>query len=298
MTLASIIRLFVLAALWGGSFLFMRVSAGALGPTALIVARVGLAAIFLLLVAFYLKRQLVFKRYWRHFFIIGFFNSALPFLLFAYAAQTLTASTLSVLNATAPIWGAIIGALLTKTALSKQTLSGLVLGVVGVSVLVGLDASFSGQASAVPIIAGICAAASYGIATNYAKSAPAIASFDNAHGSMWAATIIILPLLPFFPINEAPSSNIMLAVITLGVACTGMAYLLYFKLIEDVGAASALSVTFLIPVFGILWGYLFLDESIGWHTIVGSMLVIWGTVLVTGFSLRAVLKPKVVAHES
>jgi len=304
MTTANIIRLLTLAALWGGTFLLMRVTAGSLGPTLLIGGRVGFAAIFLLLVACYLKRQLTFRRYWSHFMIIGFFNSALPFLLFAYAAQTLTAATLAVLNATAPIWGAIIAAVLTRTALSKQTIAGLGLGIMGVSVLVGLESGFDLSVAMWPIVAGTLAAVSYGIASNYAKhgaqsgdkSAPAISAFDNAHGSMWAATIIVVPLLPFFPANEAITGSMVGAVVALGVLCTGVAYLLYFKLIADVGAAPALSVTFLIPVFGILWGYLFLDESIGWHTVIGSALVIMGTMLVTGFSLRRLYQRKGVSN--
>ncbi|NRA55295.1 MAG: DMT family transporter [Gammaproteobacteria bacterium] len=297
MTSVNFMRLLLLAALWGGSFLLMRVTAGTLGPTMLIGGRVGFAALFLLAIGFYLKRQLVFRRHWQHFFIIGFFNSALPFLLFAYAAQTLTAATMSVVNATAPIWGAIIGAIWTKTALNRQTVIGLGLGIAGVSILVGLQANFDLSVAIIPISAATLAAVSYGIATNYAKSAPAVSSFDNAHGSMWAATLIIVPLLPFFPATEPVSSSIVLAVIALGVLCTGVAYLLYFKLIADVGAAPALSVTFLVPVFGILWGYLFLDESVGWHTVAGSALVIWGTMLVTGFSVQTFFKERKASYE-
>ncbi|MFZ9538558.1 MAG: EamA family transporter, partial [Burkholderiaceae bacterium] len=106
MTLVGFARLLLLAALWGGSFLFMRMAASAVGPTWLILARVGLAAIFLWLVALWFKKGLRASHYWRHYLVLGFFNSALPFLLFAYAAQTISASLLSILNATAPMWAA------------------------------------------------------------------------------------------------------------------------------------------------------------------------------------------------
>jgi drug/metabolite transporter (DMT)-like permease len=103
---------------------------------------------------------------------------------------------------------------------------------------------------------------------------------------MWAATLLIAPAVPFFPAAQAASPAVIGSVVALGVVCSGVAYLLYFRLIDDIGAAPGLTVTFLIPVFGIIWGYLFLNETIGWHTIAGSIVVIAGTALVTGFSLE------------
>jgi drug/metabolite transporter (DMT)-like permease len=100
---------------------------------------------------------------------------------------------------------------------------------------------------------------------------------------MWAASLLVLPVLPFFPAPATPTMGVMGAMLTLGVLCSGVAYLLYFRLVQDVGATSALTVTFLVPLFGILWGYLFLAETIGWYTILGSAIVITGTALVTGF---------------
>ena len=296
--MASFFRLLTLAAIWGGSFLFMRIAATPLGPAVLIEARVAFAAITLLAVSFYLKKNLQFVANARHYFILGLFNTALPFLLFAYSAQTLNASSLSILNSTAPIWGAIIGAIWTKTALSKRVLLGLCMGIVGVSVLVGWEAANIGENAILPITAAIMAAFCYGIASNYAKNAPKIESFNNAHGSMWAAVLIVVPFLPFVPIREDPNLNIALAVFLLGVVCTGIAYLIYFRLIVDLGASSALSVTFLIPVFGIFWGHLFLGEEIGMNTLVGSVLVVVGTMFVTGFSPKQLLRQKAALNRS
>ncbi|XGB60340.1 DMT family transporter [Vibrio gigantis] len=286
----SFIKLIILAAIWGGSFLFMRIAANPLGPAVLIEARVLCAAVTLLLVSFYLKKKLSFNTHSKHFFILGLFNTALPFLCFAYAAQTLNASTLAILNSTAPIWAAIIGAIWTKTALESKVLLGLGIGVTGVSVLVGWDAFNIGQEAILPIFAAVMAAFSYGIASNYTKTAPKVEAFNNAHGSMWAAVLIVLPFMFFMPMREAPDLTITTSVILLGAVCTGLAYLLYFNLINELGAPSALSVTFLIPVFGILWGNLFLDEAIGINTIVGSILVITGTMLVTGLSPVQMIK--------
>ncbi|MFM2662483.1 DMT family transporter [Vibrio chagasii] len=268
----------------------MRIAANPLGPAVLIEARVLCAAITLLLVSFYLKRKLSFNAHSKHFFILGLFNTALPFLCFAYAAQTLNASTLAILNSTAPIWAAIIGAIWTKTALESKVLLGLGIGVTGVSVLVGWDAFNIGQEAILPIFAAVMAAFSYGIASNYTKTAPKVEAFNNAHGSMWAAVLIVLPFVFFIPMREAPDLTITTSVILLGAVCTGLAYLLYFNLINELGAPSALSVTFLIPVFGILWGNLFLGEAIGINTVVGSVLVITGTMLVTSLSPTQMLK--------
>ena len=286
----SFLKLIMLASIWGGSFLFMRIAANPLGPAVLIEARVLCAAITLLLVSFYLKRKLSFNAHAKHFFILGLFNTALPFLFFAYAAQTLNASTLAILNSTAPIWAAIIGAIWTKTALESKVLLGLGIGVTGVCVLVGWDAMNIGQEAIIPIFAAVMAAFSYGIASNYTKTAPKVEAFNNAHGSMWAAVLIVLPFVFFIPMREAPDLTITTSVILLGAVCTGLAYLLYFNLINELGAPSALSVTFLIPVFGILWGNLFLDEAIGINTVVGSILVITGTMLVTGLSPAQMIK--------
>jgi len=136
------------------------------------------------------------------------------------------------------------------------------------------------------VAAALAAALCYGIASLYAKSAKSVEPFANAHGTMWAAALFVLPALPFFPAPATPTPGVWAAVLALGVLCSGIAYLIYFKLIEDVGPTSALTVTFLNPVFGILWGALFLGETVGWHTLAGSGIVLVGTALVTGFVPR------------
>jgi drug/metabolite transporter (DMT)-like permease len=283
MNSANLIRLIALAAIWGGSFLFMRIGVPVLGPAVLILYRVGLAALFLAFVALWMKQGLDLRRHWKHYLILGLFNSALPFLLFAFSAQTLSASMLSVINATAPIWGALIGAAWLRQALSARTVLGLVLGLAGVALLVGFDRITGRPGAALAIVAALLAAFCYGIASVYAKLAQAVEPLANAHGSMWAAALLVVPALAWFPAPGSPTLGVMGAVLALGVVCSGVAYLLYFRLVKEVGATSALTVTFLIPVFGILWGSLFLAEVVGWYTIAGSATVIVGTALVTGY---------------
>ncbi|MET3130484.1 drug/metabolite transporter (DMT)-like permease [Oxalobacteraceae bacterium GrIS 1.11] len=282
MKTSDFLRLIALAAIWGASFLFLRIGAPVLGPAVLITCRVGFAALFLAGVGLLLKKPLDVRRNWKHFLILGFFNSTLPFMLYAFAARSLSASVLSVLNATAPLWSALIGALWSRQRLAPRTMLGLLLGMGGVALLVGFDQVATRAGAGVAIAAGLLAAFSYGIATTYAKSAQSVEPFANAHGSMWAATLLVLPALPFFPAPASPGVGVMGAVLALGVLCSGVAFLLYFRLIRDIGATSALTVTFMIPVFGILWGHLFLGEVIGWYTIAGSAIVIVGTALVTG----------------
>lgn len=283
MSTANLLRLILLAAIWGGSFLFMRIAAPVLGPAVLIEYRVVFASLFLLAVALLMKKPLDLRRNWKHYQILGFFNSALPFLLYAYAARTLSASVMAVLNATAPIWGALIGAVWQRQMVSARVMLGLVMGTGGVALLVGFDHASSREGAGLAIAAALFAAFNYGIASTYAKSARAVEPFANAHGSMWAATLLVLPSLAFFPQPGQPTAGIMGAALALGVLCSGVAYLLYYRLIRDVGPTSALTVTFLSPLFGILLGTLFLDEVVGWYTILGSAIVIVGTALVTGF---------------
>ena len=290
MTFASLVRLLALSAIWGASFLFMRMGAPVLGPTLLIGCRVLFAAVFLAIVGAALRKPLDARRNALHYLVLGLFNSALPFLLFAFAARTLSASLLSILNATAPIWGAVIGAAWTRTALPAKSLLGLALGVGGVALLVGVDPSTLRDGAPFAIALALAASFSYGIATNYAKSARKVEPFANAHGSMWAATLLIAPAVPFAPPAATPTLAVALAVLALGVVCSGIAYLLYFRLVADLGAASALTVTFLVPVFGVLWGHVALGEPVGWNTAVGALVVIVGTALVTGFSARALFR--------
>ena len=283
MSSANLFRLILLAAIWDGSFLFMRIAAPVLGAAVLIEFRVLAAAIFLAVIGVFLKKSLDWRQHWKHYFILGLFNSALPFLMFAFAARTLSASLLAVLNATTPLWGTLIGAIWTRHMVSPKVLLGLVMGACGVALLVGFDHISSKPGAGIAIAAVLFASFNYGIASNYAKQAKAVEPFANAHGSMWTSSILVLPALAFFPMQGEPTIGIAGAALALGILCSAIAYLIYFHLIQEVGPSSALTVTFLSPLFGILWGMLFLNETVGWYTFVGAAIVITGTALVTGF---------------
>jgi drug/metabolite transporter (DMT)-like permease len=292
MDLRNAIRLVLLAAIWGASFLCIRVAVPDLGPITLMEIRVALAALMLGFVAQAAGKSFFPRGHWLDFWVVGLFNSALPFVLFAWAAKTLNASTLSIMNATAPIFGAIWGVVLLRHLPTARTLLGLIVGVIGVGMVVGFDPAAQSAGGLQAYAAALLAPCCYGIATSWIKwrrNGPA--PLAAAHGSMFAATFLLIPALPFVPAPSLPSAWGIVAVLVLGLVCTGLAYQMYFRLVQEVGPTPALTVTFLIPVFGVLWGHLVLGEPLGARTLLGAVIVVLGTMLSTGFSLRA-LKAK------
>lgn len=289
MSLASGVRLVLLGAIWGASFLFQKVAVATFGPAMLIEVRLVLAAGLLFGVATATGRRLDWRRNWRHHLVIGGVNSAVPFYLFAYAAQTLPASLLSLFNSLAPIFGAIVSAVWLKTSVTRPAMVGLACGVFGVAIL-SFDHLAHGSANA-PLASVVLALAAaglaplcYGIAATYIKwSSAAIEPFENAYGAMCAATLLALPLAISESPNALPDATAIGAAAVLGLVCTGAAYLLQFKLFADLGPTRGLTVTFLIPVFGVIWGVTFLNEPIGWSLFGGGLLILTGIALVTGF---------------
>jgi drug/metabolite transporter (DMT)-like permease len=289
MTSGDLLRLLALAAIWGASFPLMRIASPILGSAYLAEGRVFIAAVFLYGLTFLLHKNRQLLRHWKHFLMVGFFNSALPFLLFGFAALYLSASQLSILNATAPIWAFLIALSIGTEKLQLKRSMGLLLGVIGVVILFG-DALLGLETDTLWAMSlGLMAAFCYGIASNYAKTTKSMDSFDQAHGSMWAAAIFLIPTLPFIPMRAEPTTISIVAVLAIGIVCSGVAYLLYFRLIQDTGATSALTVTFLIPIFGTSWGILFLNEPLTWNGVVGMVIILIGTALVTGLNLKNLL---------
>ena len=285
------IELVLLAAIWGASFMFMRIATPEFGPVALIEIRVLVASLFLLPI-WYLREGragrtgLLAKS--PHLIVIGLLNSAAPFVLFAYATLHITGGFASILNATAPIWGALVAWVWLKKGLSRDGVSGLLLGLIGVVILVSDSLSFTQHGISLGIAAAAFAAFLYGIAANYTSEKLAdISPLAIATFSQIAAVIILLPAVVWFFPDKAISIKAWISVIVLGVVCTGMAYVMYFRLIAHVGSTRAITVTFLIPVFGTLWGALFIDEQVTLEMVIGTAVILLGTALVTGvISLR------------
>jgi drug/metabolite transporter (DMT)-like permease len=276
---ADIARLVLLAAIWGASFLFNRITAPAIGPVLTaelrtLIAGIALAAYFALS-----GYDVEWRRWWRHYLVVGIFSSALPFLLWAYAALSVTAGVLSVLNATSPMWGALCGALLLRERMSRRRVVGLAVGIAGVALV---TSPAEGTTLHYPAVAAALAAAfSYGLIATYIRRwAGNVPSRGMAAGSQFAAGILLIPLIPLSPPALVPAPLIVASILALGLLCGAVAYLLYFRLIADIGATGALTVTYLIPLFGVLWGALFLGETITLPMLAGGVLVVLGTVLV------------------
>jgi len=287
MNLANLFRLLVTAALWGGSFIVIRACAPLLGPAVLTEARVSLAAIFLFLIGRTLRKKFNLIKYAKHFIILGFLNAAFPFFLFAYSAQYLPGSLLSIINATSPSWGFLFACFMGREICTRGKVIGLILGVIGVVLLVDIPKLGLEGASFVPYLCALVASMSYGLASNVAANSRQIDAFQNTLGSMSYSALILIPLMFLFPVNGEINVDMFGILVFFGVVCTGMAFLIYFKLIEAVGSSSALTVTFLIPVFGVIWGAIFLDEKVGPNIFLSIALIVYGTILVTGYRFRS-----------
>ena len=282
-----LLELLLLAAIWGSSFLFLRLGVPALGPLSLIALRVSIAALVLspVLRSAELRKQL--HAHWRALAIVGLSNSALPFTLFAVGALHLGPGFESILNATTPLWAALMGALWFGAGISRAQGAGLLLGLLGVVGLVGGQAQLTHGISAPAGTAALLAPASYGFAVHYTRrhlghADPRLIAFAS---QAFAALLLLLPgalLWPAHPVQP----RIWAYVGALGVLCTGVAYVLYFRLVVRVGAAYAASVTFLIPVFGMLWGALFLHERITPPMLAGCAVILAGTALAGGLWRR------------
>lgn len=283
MNSANLARLVLLSAIWGGSFLFMRIATPVLGPAVLTFGRVALGGLFLWALALHGRRVWSLKGHWVHFLILGGLNSALPFVLYSQASQTLSTAHLSVLNATAPAWGYVIGLALRQEDWSARRGLGLLLGLLGVALLILPNGASGWRAEDLGgTLLCLGATCCYGIAANYAKRSAARESFLNAFGTLTGASIMVLPAMAIWPLAQTPTMASLLATLAIGVVCSGVAYLLFFRLVQDVGPTSALSVTYLIPVFGSLWGGVFLGEWPSTATLGGMGVILLGTALVTG----------------
>lgn len=286
MSVQNIIELVLLAAIWGASFLFMRIAVPEFGPIALIEIRVIIAGLFLLpfwLIRDAKKSHTIVRQKWLELSVIGIINSAMPFVLFAYSTLYITGGFSSILNATAPIWGALVAWIWLGQRLTINSSIGLGLGVVGVGILVSQTLSLTLDDATLGAAAAILAAMLYGLAANYtSEKLNGVSALSIATFSQLAAAIVLLPAA----ILTFPSSSISLAswlsVIALGILCTGLAYTMYFRLLAKIGSSKAITVTFLIPIFGSLWGALVIDEVITLQMVIGTLVILCGTALVTG----------------
>jgi drug/metabolite transporter (DMT)-like permease len=276
MRAADAARLITLAAIWGASFLFIRIAAPVFGVLATADVRMliagGALAGYYLLAGF----DAQWRRWWRYYLAIGVLNCVAPFLLYGYAALDLTVGLLAVLNATSPMWGALLSAIFLRERMSPARIAGLGIGVAGVALVSGAEASERWLA----VLAGLGAAFCYGLTgvvmRRWARDTTAK---GMAAGSLLMGGLLLAPLMVMAP-PSWPGLPVALAMLALGLVCGSVAYILYFRLMADIGATGALTVTYLIPIFGVVWGWLFLGEPFSVAMIAAALVVIAGTVLV------------------
>jgi drug/metabolite transporter (DMT)-like permease len=282
MSARQLAMLLGLAALWGASFLFMRVSVPAFGPIVLADARVAIAGVALLAYAAAVGARPLLRERWRDYLLLGTVNAALPFSLLAAAQLEIEASLAAVLNAMAPLCGALVAAVWLGQRVTHAAKAGLVLGVAGVALVVGLSPFTLDLPFILAVFACLGAAFAYGIGANlvrvrFAGEPP----LSLAIGQQLAAAVVLLPLLPAMPLRAAPDAVDIACLLALALGSTGVAYLLYFRLLAELGSTGGMTVIFVVPVFGVLWGALFLDEAIHVSTVVGGAVILLSVWLIT-----------------
>jgi drug/metabolite transporter (DMT)-like permease len=292
MRTADIVRLLFLAAIWGGSFIFMRVLAPVLGPVVTADLRVLIAGIALVGYFYVIKFDPEWRRYWPQYLLIGAVNSALPFFLFSFAALHIPASFSVILNSTSPLFGAIFATVWLKDKMTARKVLGLLVGTGGVVLIVKIGAFNRDPMFFWSIAACTLAAFCYGFTAAYIKKyCGGVKSMAIAGASQLAAGVILLPAIPLAPIRGDVTLVVGVLVVCFALLCSAVAYLLYYRLIADVGPTKALTVTFLMPVFGMFWGAVILSESVTWPMIAGTALIFLGT----GLVLRSPLAGRKVA---
>lgn len=283
------LRLLLLAAIWGASFLFMRIAVPALGAvnTAFLRVLFGALGLIVVMVVLRIPRRFEGKLGWA--MLLGVINSGLPFLMYCLAARVLPAGYSAILNATTPLMGVVIGAAFFNEQLTVSKVLGMLAGFVGIMLISTTGEGVLSHALILGIAACLVATTCYGFAGFLAKrwigSRGGLDATKVAFGSQLGASLFLLPFFAFSA-PQTPAANwqipeVWACILAVGFICTALAYIIYFRLLADIGPLRTLTVTFLIPPFGILWGWLVLDEQINQGFMGGALLIVLAVWLVT-----------------
>ncbi|NEX63775.1 DMT family transporter [Noviherbaspirillum galbum] len=292
MSNANLFRLLVLSAIWGTSFMLMRIASPVLGPMLTTLGRAGLGAIALYLFARARGVDFQLRRNAKTYLVIGLFNTAIPFVLFAWSALYIPSSYMATMNSLAPVFTGVFGYLMLKEKLTAVRLGAFILGMVGVAVLVGVGPTAVTTQTVLGVLAAMGAAVCYGYAATYTRMhASGIPPLASAAGSQISASLAILPFaLPDLPhAMQTATLHAWLAVAFLGLVCTGVAYAMFFHLIATEGASKAITVTFLVPATASLWAWLLLGEPVTPGTVAGIATVLLATAIAVGLAEKALL---------
>lgn len=277
-------QLLALSALWGASFLFIRIAAPVLGPWVMAALRVALATLALGLFMRVLRHEWPWQ-HWRALLVIGLLSVAVPFMLYAWAALRLPAGYSALLNTTAVLFGALASSWFKEDTLNARKLLGCLLGFVGVALIVRLGPVPLDAATLSAALACVAAAACYGFSTPLMKRATTqMQPLVIAAGIHLPALLLVLPGALWTAPQARFEQGALAAVAVLGIVTSGLAYWAHLRIIRHVGPMAAMSPSFLIPVFGVTWGHLFLGETLSHGIFAGGALVLLATALVTGFN--------------
>lgn len=279
----DLVDLIALGFLWGASFLFMRVAGPEFGAFALVEVRVAIAAAVLLPLLIMRGQGSELTGNWIPLGILGIHNTALPFVLFTWATLYLTAGTSAILNATAPIFTAIIAWAWIGEKMTIGRIIGLFVGTVGVWLLVSDKVGTSMGDTTFAVVAALGGSFLYGVAGNFTRRyASHVKPLAIATGSQVGAAIVLLPVAIMTWPGTSISTTAWAAAITMGLFSTALAYILYFRLIANTGPTNAITVTYLIPLFAMLLGAVVIDEPITGAMVAGCAVILLGTALATG----------------
>lgn len=266
--------------------MLMKATVPSFGVFALVEVRASLAALFLLPVVYFTKQFADLTANWAKLLFVGAVNTAIPFCLFSYTSVHLDAGLTAILNATAPMFGAIIAFFYLQDRIGLHGVIGIFLGFLGV-VVISQDSQSTTPVTLIPVLSALVATCCYGIAACYMKKhLSGVKPFAIAAGSQVFAALLLMPLAVYTWPNVSPDLTTWGAALILAVLCTGVAYIMYFDLIAKVGASQAMTVGYLVPVFGIFWGMVVLGETLSAYAITGGSMIILGVMITTGIVRR------------
>jgi drug/metabolite transporter (DMT)-like permease len=286
--------LFLISFTWGLSFFFIEIILREIAPFTLVFYRISIAALIAVTWLYFSGKRLPFDRHsWGKFFVLGAINNLIPFSLISWGQVYISSSLASILNATTPLFAAVLAHFLTSDEhLTGHRIVGILLGIIGVGLLVGPEALYGMSSNVLGQYAILAAAISYacgGIYTRQLKDMPVLVAMT---GTLIAASILTLPLVLIYeyPVKTSLHWTTIGALLGISVFGTAFAYMLYFHIIRTVGATNTLLVTFLVPITALLLGVLVLKESLSQHAIVGMLVIFAGLVAVDGRLIRKLLR--------
>ena len=281
-SLRDISELIILSAIWGSSFLFLRLTSPVFGPIFLIEMRVLSGLAVLLPLVLFLGKLAEFQKHWKIIATVSLMNMAIPFCFFAFSAVYVGAGILSIINATVPIFSACVAYVIYKERLSRSSLLGLLIGFLGVVVLMFNPGESFGSSGWLAILSALLACLLYGTAINLTvNNLQGVSGLTITAGGLFVSSLVLLPFALWARPEVLPVGNIWWSVFALGIVCTGFGFVMFYRLIDRIGAGRAIMTTYLIPVFSILWGNIFLGESVTLIMVVGCILVLLGVGLTT-----------------